>query len=154
MKIVMSVGVSLLLSMTVACAAETSPQSDEQGKQSSSVTGDGKPAPSPSPTPAPAPACTPIAGPSGGVGLANPASTYCKALGYALDGSDCTFADGTRCEEWAFYRGECGQAHSFCNLHGGSVANKTEDMGGRTASDYERTLTSGKHRQKKPIAQN
>lgn len=48
---------------------------------------------------------------------ANPASEYCLKLGYALevknnaDGSQygvCKFPDGTECEEWAFYKGECG----------------------------------------------
>jgi putative hemolysin len=55
-------------------------------------------------------------------------------LGYQLANEQCSFPDGTSCEEWAFYRGECGKSHSFCNLHGGSVANKVEDMGGWTAS--------------------
>lgn len=48
---------------------------------------------------------------------ANPSSEYCLKLGYALEirkGSNggeygvCKFPDGTECEEWAFYRGECG----------------------------------------------
>jgi putative hemolysin len=48
---------------------------------------------------------------------ANPASEYCLKLGYALEiknttsGSQygtCKFPDGTECEEWAFYKGECG----------------------------------------------
>ncbi|RLC75833.1 MAG: hypothetical protein DRI81_11275 [Chloroflexi bacterium] len=49
-------------------------------------------------------------------GLANPASVYCKEQGYTLEmrtGADdgqygvCVFPDGSECEEWAFYRGEC-----------------------------------------------
>lgn len=49
--------------------------------------------------------------------LANPASVYCIKSGYALEikkGTDggqygvCKFPDGTECEEWAFYKGECG----------------------------------------------
>ncbi len=165
MKNVIAIGLSLLATMTVACSAETAPGSDDQGKQSSPVTGeaDVKPAPAPAPAPAPGPlpgpapgpTCTPIAGPSGGpgVGLANPASVYCSALGYAALGSDCKFPDGTTCEQWAFYRGECGQAHSFCNLHGGSVANKTEDMGGWTASYAQCTLPGGKQCQDSTFAQ-
>jgi putative hemolysin len=48
--------------------------------------------------------------------LPNPASVYCQKLGYKLeirtnpDGSQygvCIFPDGTECEEWAFFRGEC-----------------------------------------------
>jgi putative hemolysin len=54
---------------------------------------------------------------SGGAGLPNPASVYCKEQGgkleirTAADGSQhgvCIFPDGSECDEWAFYRGECG----------------------------------------------
>jgi putative hemolysin len=50
------------------------------------------------------------------IGLANPASVYCEEQGYRLemrtdaDGGTygvCIFLDGSECEEWAFYRGEC-----------------------------------------------
>jgi len=49
------------------------------------------------------------------VGIANPASVYCIENGGELDirESDtgqygvCVFDDGSECEEWAFYRGEC-----------------------------------------------
>jgi putative hemolysin len=49
--------------------------------------------------------------------LPNPASVYCEAHGYrseirtASDGSQagyCIFPDGNECDEWMFYRGECG----------------------------------------------
>lgn len=49
-------------------------------------------------------------------GLANPASVHCTESGYKLeirtatDGGQygvCMFTDGTECEEWEFYRGEC-----------------------------------------------
>jgi len=51
------------------------------------------------------------------VGLPNPASVYCVDLGYELtivDEADgqvgmCVFPDDTQCEEWSFFRGECGQ---------------------------------------------
>lgn len=57
------------------------------------------------------------------VGLANPASVYCEEQGGRLEirtGADggqigfCIFPDGSECEEWAFFRGEClpGQAGS------------------------------------------
>jgi inhibitor of cysteine peptidase len=51
------------------------------------------------------------------VDMANPASKFCVDQGYKIeirtadDGSQqgfCIFSDGTECEEWAFYRGECG----------------------------------------------
>ena len=48
--------------------------------------------------------------------LANPASVYCEEQGYTLEMRTdeigtygvCIFPDGTECEEWAYYRGECG----------------------------------------------
>ena len=52
----------------------------------------------------------------GQAGMANPASVYCKEQGGELriekdaNGGEigiCTLPDGTECEEWAFYRGEC-----------------------------------------------
>ena len=50
------------------------------------------------------------------VGLPNPASTFCAEQGYKLeirtaaDGSQagfCIFPDGSECDEWSFFRGEC-----------------------------------------------
>jgi|GEM_PF-2937159 len=41
--------------------------------------------------------------------IPNPAVTYCQNMGYTLSGENCLFDDGTSCEQWAFYRGECGQ---------------------------------------------
>jgi putative hemolysin len=58
---------------------------------------------------APAPTGSPV-------GIANPASTYCVEQGgtseirTAEDGSQygaCVFPDGSECEEWALFRGEC-----------------------------------------------
>ncbi|MCB8945111.1 MAG: DUF333 domain-containing protein [Ardenticatenaceae bacterium] len=49
--------------------------------------------------------------------LPNPAAVYCQQNGYtheihtAADGSQfgvCIFPDGKTCDEWAYYRGECG----------------------------------------------
>jgi hypothetical protein len=51
------------------------------------------------------------------VGVANPASVYCVESGYASEirtdenGGQygvCIFDDDSECEEWAYYRGECG----------------------------------------------
>lgn len=68
-------------------------------------------------------ACTPPALPSSTpeqpdtAGLANPASVYCENQGHRLEirtddqGNQygvCIFEDGSECEEWAFFRGECG----------------------------------------------
>ena len=50
------------------------------------------------------------------IGMSNPASVYCGKMGGKTDiitkedGSQygmCVFADGTKCEEWAYYKGEC-----------------------------------------------
>ncbi|MHB1357708.1 MAG: putative hemolysin [Anaerolineae bacterium] len=52
-------------------------------------------------------------------GIPNPASVYCTQQGNKLeirtadDGSQqgiCVFPDGSTCDEWAYYRGECGPA--------------------------------------------
>ena len=52
-------------------------------------------------------------------GIPNPASVYCKEQGnkheirMAADGSQngiCVFPDGSTCDEWAYFRGECGSA--------------------------------------------
>jgi putative hemolysin len=48
-------------------------------------------------------------------GLANPASVHCLDQGGTLEMRDgeggvfgvCIFADGSECEEWAYFRGEC-----------------------------------------------
>jgi putative hemolysin len=49
-------------------------------------------------------------------GLANPASEYCVERGGRVeiradaDGAEqgfCVFPDGSECEEWAYFRGEC-----------------------------------------------
>ncbi len=58
----------------------------------------------PTPTPTPQP------------GIANPASVYCTERGYQLEIRNtangqtgyCVFPDKSECEEWAFFRGECG----------------------------------------------
>lgn len=47
--------------------------------------------------------------------LPNPASVYCEEQGGTIEirasvggqAGYCVFSDGTECEEWAFYRGEC-----------------------------------------------
>jgi putative hemolysin len=60
--------------------------------------------------------CTP---PQTQAGLPNPASVYCEQNGNKLeivtaaDGSQigrCVFPDSSACDEWAYYRGECGPA--------------------------------------------
>jgi len=64
-------------------------------------------------TPRPGGEATPTSQPGG---IPNPASKYCVDQGYKLEiRSDesgnqygvCIFPDGSECEEWAFFRGEC-----------------------------------------------
>jgi putative hemolysin len=59
---------------------------------------------------------TPEPGAEAPIGLPNPASVFCQEQGGRLEiRSDagggqygvCIFADGSECEEWTFYRGEC-----------------------------------------------
>jgi putative hemolysin len=56
-------------------------------------------------------------------GIANPASVYCKEQGGTLelvtadDGSVsglCTLKNGTKCDEWAYFRNECPKACGEC----------------------------------------
>jgi dipeptidase D len=63
----------------------------------------------------PTPAASP---PEEAPGMPNPASQLCVDRGYQLEIRDegggqvgyCLFPDGSECEEWAFYRGECSPA--------------------------------------------
>jgi putative hemolysin len=61
----------------------------------------------------------PVATDTPQAGMPNPASVYCTQKGNKLeirtaaDGSQngiCIFPDGSSCDEWAYYRGECGPA--------------------------------------------
>jgi len=80
-------------------------------------------------------------------GIANPASVYCVEQGGTLDleSGMCSFPDGSQCDEWAFYRGDCqpGQAADEGSLGGVGIANPASaycvEQGGtsetRTAAD-------------------
>jgi len=54
--------------------------------------------------------------------LANPASVFCEENNYTLDirtsaGGQygvCMFPDGSECDEWAFFRGECSIGNTGC----------------------------------------
>jgi putative hemolysin len=80
----------------------------------------------------------------GSVGPANPASVYCAKLGYKAEGEQCIFPDGTSCEQWAFWRAQCGQSFSYCNRQGGQVKNEEADAGGFTTNSAVCTLKDGK----------
>ena len=58
--------------------------------------------------------------------MANPASVYCEQYGGKLEirtddsGGQmgiCIFADGSECEEWAYFRGECAPASALQDTH-------------------------------------
>jgi putative hemolysin len=60
--------------------------------------------------------------------MPNPASVYCEQNGNkleihtAVDGSQsgiCVFPDGSTCDEWAYFRGECGPAVATTKASGG-----------------------------------
>ncbi len=64
---------------------------------------------------------TACAAPQDQTGMANPATAYCEQNGYeheiltAEDGSQsgiCIFPDGSTCDEWAYFKGECAPAGS------------------------------------------
>ena len=66
--------------------------------------------------PRPMPTAIPVVQPTAQPGLPNPASVYCREQGGRLeirtdaDGGQagyCVFPDGSECEEWAFFHGEC-----------------------------------------------
>ena len=99
MKNMYLVGLSVILSMSVACAVQG-------GQEDPGSTHD---------------AVEELAG------VANQASVYCARLGYVAEAETCSFPDGTSCEQWSFFRGECGQAHSSCNRQGGQVFATTEN---------------------------
>ena len=72
-------------------------------------------------------ALTSCASPQTPAGLPNPASAYCEQNGNKLeirtapDGSQsgvCVFPNGSACDEWAYYRGECSPAVVEATLDG------------------------------------
>ncbi len=94
-------------------------------------------------------------GAPGNANMPNPASVYCEDQGGTLEirtGADggqvgiCIFTDGSECDEWAFFRGECAPgapgdttpganapnpASVFCEEHGGASEIRTGADGGQ-----------------------
>ena len=73
--------------------------------------------------------------------MSNPASVYCEQNGNKLeirtaaDGSQngiCVFPDGSTCDEWAYYRGECGPTTQKGPTPAIAVDATTEATGGDT----------------------
>jgi putative hemolysin len=102
------------------------------------------------------PACSSSGGHSttttGAEGLPNPASVYCGEQGGTLDiradeagnqSGFCVFDDGSECDEWEFYRGECARADAsmgaeaglpnpaaaYCEEQGGTVEIRADEAG-------------------------
>ena len=84
------------------------------------------------------------------VGIPNPASVYCTEQGnkheiqMASDGSQpgiCIFPDGSTCDEWAYYRGECGPAAQ--NPTPAMTAEATAEASGGGPGGSEGTVVDG-----------
>jgi putative hemolysin len=85
--------------------------------------------------------------------MPNPASVYCEENGGTLEIREdesggqvgyCQFPDGSECEEWAFYRGECQPGDSlegnanmpnpasvYCEENGGALDMREDESGGQ-----------------------
>ena len=77
-------------------------------------------------------------------GMPNPASVYCEQEGNTLeiltaaDGSQngvCVFPDGSTCDEWAYYRGECGPAAQKSPTPATTVEATATASGGNTVEN-------------------
>lgn len=73
------------------------------------------------------------------VNMPNPASVYCEENGNQLeiltadDGSQsglCVFPDGSTCDEWAYYNGECGPSMKSTTEPGATVNPTLENANG------------------------
>lgn len=102
-------------------------------------------APAPPLTPPPSPAhATPGPGGAASAALPNPASVFCEQQGNRLeirtaaDGSQsgvCLFSDGSECDEWAYFRGECAPGAS-------QVSASTEAVGETSPAVYSPGLVT------------
>jgi putative hemolysin len=81
--------------------------------------------------------------PGGSIGMSNPAADYCESHGYDYSGGRCVFPDGSSCDAWEFYRGECGYnpepekpigmpnpASSYCKAQGYDLEIRTDPTTG------------------------
>lgn len=76
-------------------------------------------------------------------GVVNPAAAYCLELGYQAKDEVCILPDASVCDQWAFFRGECGQAFSHCEKQGGTISNEVRSQGTSTTSEAICTLPDG-----------
>jgi len=81
--------------------------------------------------------------PGGNIGMSNPAADYCSNQGYEYSGGNCVFPDGSSCDAWEFYRGECSYnpkpekpigmanpASVYCGAQGYDLEIRTDPMTG------------------------
>ncbi len=90
------------------------------------------------------------------VNIPNPASVYCTQQGnkheihIAADGSQsgtCSFPDGSVCDEWAYYRGECGPAAKTSLTPAAIVESTSEANGGGPGGNNSGENASGGYMQ-------
>lgn len=83
--------------------------------------------------------------------IANPASVYCIEQGGELkiikdvNGGEigiCTLPDGTECEEWAFYRGECPYSAEFLESKAKEFCGKENVDSVYTCAEHIRVVSS------------
>ncbi len=84
------------------------------------------------------------------VGMANPAAVYCEGLGYSYKSietaagtdADCIFPDESRCGQWDFLSGRCGQEFTYCHQQGWVMMEMGTNIGvcvfddGSTCDEY------------------
>jgi len=97
----------------------------------------------------PAPSCGDDQGDR--LGMANPAATYCRELGYQYritqtakgEQGYCVFPDGKECEEWKFLAGKCGKERSYCARQGLDLVTKSNG-GDSLSRDYAACAENGR----------
>jgi putative hemolysin len=65
--------------------------------------------------------------------MANPSAVYCAGLGYSMENvtrnsggdADCIFTDDSRCAQWDFLSGRCGQEFTYCKMQGFNIEQGT-----------------------------
>ena len=72
--------------------------------------------------------------------LANPASAYCEENGGTLQIEDgawlCMFTDGSYCEEWSYFSGECKEGEIMYNTVSDELTNTEYDVDYGTSDIY------------------
>ncbi|MGD9048525.1 MAG: DUF333 domain-containing protein [Anaerolineae bacterium] len=113
MKRVFLIAIAAGMLCITACGAEPTPMPTNVPP---AIPTEGLPAATPDQGPSESPLATPpSASFESPIGLPNPASVFCEEQGYKLElrtdasgtAGYCIFPDGSECEEWAFFRGEC-----------------------------------------------